>query len=122
MERKHSRNAAHVHGWDRCACRCTHFYVAIYRSHLFVNCCIKRYCIYKKCVRVQAFLANGHSNSANSLRDSTTNFLVRARHFALKLDLMILGVLDSCNVEDELDNPRTTMDTKFSILHECFFP
>ena len=24
-----------------------HFYVAIYRSHLFVNCCIRRYCLYR---------------------------------------------------------------------------
>ena len=29
-------------------CRCTHFYIAIclLRSHLFVNCCIKRYSLY----------------------------------------------------------------------------
>ena len=30
----------------RCACRCTHFSVTIYHSHLFVNFCIRRYCIY----------------------------------------------------------------------------
>ena len=30
----------------RCACRCTHFYVAICHSHSFVNFLIKRYCIY----------------------------------------------------------------------------
>ena len=102
MERKHSRNAAHVHGWDdygrqvrtawamwcdewirrcnhrlragvlnaaiceslrasrhsrccplwshrcwKCACRCTHFSVTICHSYLFVNFCIRSYCIHK---------------------------------------------------------------------------
>ena len=101
MERKHSRNAAHVHGWDdygktsasglepcgvmndqttqlQTACKCAQFCMlrmstcvasfrllstmvspmlkvclSLYtllrshlRSHLFVNCCIMRYCIY----------------------------------------------------------------------------
>ena len=30
----------------KCACRRTHFFVAICHSHLFVNFCIRRYCIY----------------------------------------------------------------------------
>ena len=38
------------------------------------------------------YLANGHSISVNPLLDSTTSFLVRARHFAPKLDLMMFLV------------------------------
>ena len=37
-------------------------------------------------------LANGHSNSLGPLLESTTSFLVRARHFAPKLDLMMFLV------------------------------
>ena len=29
--------------------RCTHFFVDICHSHLFVNFCIRRYCIYREC-------------------------------------------------------------------------
>ena len=39
-----------VHKWShrcrKCACSRTHFFVAICHSHLFVNFCIRRYCIY----------------------------------------------------------------------------
>ena len=59
-------------------------------------------------------------------RDSASSFLVRARHFPPKLDLMmyLIDVLDeSCDgdAEDELDNPGTTIGTKFSVLHKMFF-
>ena len=35
----------------KCACSRTHFFVAICHSHLFVNFCIRKYCIYKTCER-----------------------------------------------------------------------
>ena len=41
------------------------------------------------------------------------------------LDDVLVDVLDeSCDgdVEDELDNPGTTIHTKFSVLHKMFFP
>ena len=44
---RHSRNCPQwSHRCRRCVCRRTHFYVAICHSHLFVDFCIRRYCIY----------------------------------------------------------------------------
>ena len=44
---RHSRNCPQwSHRCWRCACRRTHFYVAICHSHLFVNFCIRSFCIY----------------------------------------------------------------------------
>ena len=77
---RHSRNCPQwSHRCWKCACRRTHFFVAICHSHLFVNFCIRRYCIYRRRLRRGLSVDGALKTSTGRQRNNSCSRMCKTR-------------------------------------------